>query len=57
MIDRNPPEFARLVGADDNMGWDENGPDYGRNLKYATPEQKEQYARLARRRRKEKAAA
>ena len=56
MIDRNPPEFARLVGADDNMGWDESGPDYSRNFKYATPEQKEQYARLARRS-KEKAAA
>ena len=30
MLDRNPPEFARLVGADDQMGWDENGPDYSR---------------------------
>ena len=56
MIDRNPPEFARLVGADDNMGWDESGPDYGRTFKYATPEQKERFARLARRS-KEKAAA
>jgi len=56
MIDRNPPEFARLVGADDNMGWDEGGPDYGRTFKYATPEQKERFARLARRS-KEKGAA
>ena len=56
MIDRNPPEFARLVGADDNMGWDEGGPDYARSFKYATPEQKEQFAKLARGR-KEKAAA
>jgi|TARA_Y100000310_G_scaffold242377_3_gene246547 hypothetical protein len=34
MLDRNPPEFARLVAADDQMGWDERGPDYARNRKY-----------------------
>ena len=38
MLDRNPPEFARLVGADDQMGWDENGPDYSRMAKYGSPE-------------------
>lgn len=40
MLDRNPLEFARLVGADDHMGWDENGPDYGRGFKYMDPELK-----------------
>ena len=52
MIDRNPPEFARLVGADDNMGWDEGGPDYSRALKYASPEAKERFARFAKARAK-----
>ena len=52
MIDRNPPEFARLVGADDSMGWDENGPDYSRNVRYASEEDKARYARLARERQK-----
>ena len=36
MLERNPPEFAQLVGADDQMGWDEKGPDYGRVVKYAS---------------------
>jgi hypothetical protein len=35
MIERNPPAFARLVGADDTMGWDEEGPQYARTRKYA----------------------
>ncbi len=48
MLDRNPPEFARLVAADDHMGWDERGPDYARSAKYATPEAKERMARLKR---------
>ena len=44
MLDRNPPEFAKLVGADDHMGWDEKGPDYGRSFKYASPEVKKRLA-------------
>ena len=44
MLDRNPPEFARLVGADDHMGWDENGPDYSRGVKYMSPELKRRLA-------------
>jgi len=40
MLDRNPPEFARLVAADDHMGWDENGPDYSRGLRHMSPEAK-----------------
>ena len=47
MLDRNPPEFARLVGQDDMMGWDENGPDIMRMLKYMSPEVKERYAKMA----------
>ena len=34
MLDRNPPRFATLVGADDEYGWDAKGPDYSRPLKY-----------------------
>ena len=30
MLERNPPEFGKLVGADDYMGWDARGPDYTR---------------------------
>ena len=44
MLDRNPPEFARLVGADDQMGWDENGPDYSRIARYGSPEVKKRMA-------------
>ncbi len=40
MLDRNPPEFARLVGADDMMGWNESGPDIARMMKYMSPENK-----------------
>ena len=40
MLDRNPPEFARLVAADDHMGWDERGPDYTRALQGMSEEQK-----------------
>ena len=42
MLDRNPTEFARLVAADDHMGWDERGPDYGRSHKYLPEETKKQ---------------
>ena len=35
MIDRNPPEFARFLGADDWMGWsDPLGPRFDRLAKY-----------------------
>ena len=37
MLDRNPPEFARLVAADDTMGWGEEGPQYQRSIKYGNP--------------------
>ncbi len=37
MLERNPPEFARLVAADDTMGWDKEGPQYSRALKYGDP--------------------
>ncbi len=57
MLDRNPPEFARLVAADDEMGWDEAGPDYSRRMKYASPEMKEQIARLAKMTKKPSEAA
>ena len=57
MLDRNPPEFARLVAAHDHMGWDEHGPDYGRSLKYASPEAKERMARLRRAREKQQKQA
>ena len=40
MLKRNPPEFARLVAADDHMGWDENGPDYSRGFRHMSPEAK-----------------
>ena len=43
MLDRNPPEFARLVAADDTMGWDADGPDYSRTMKYASTEEKKRY--------------
>lgn len=42
MLDRNPTEFARLVAADDHMGWDESGPDYARSHKYLPEETKKQ---------------
>ena len=37
MPDHNPPEFARLVGADDAIGWGELGLRYQRNIKYGNP--------------------
>ena len=37
ILDRNPPEFARLVGVDDSMGWGEEGPQYQRSIKYGNP--------------------
>ena len=37
-IDRNPPEFARLLGADEWMGWsDPTGPKWDNVLKYGDP--------------------
>lgn len=47
MLERNPPEFARLVGADDHMGWDEKGPNYSRVLKYSSPEMKKRMAKAS----------
>ena len=47
MLDRNTPEFARLVGADDHMGWDEKGPDFSRMLRYRSPEMKKLMAEAA----------
>jgi len=47
MLDRNPPEFARLVAADDQMGWDEKGPNYMRNFQYGSPEVKKAFAARA----------
>ncbi len=38
IIERNPPEFARLLGADDWMGWtDASGPKFENLMKYADP--------------------
>ena len=34
MLERNPPEFARFVGAGDPMGWAEIGPQFSRFLKW-----------------------
>lgn len=48
MLKRNPPEFGPLVGADDQMGWDEKGPDYGRILKYGSEATKRRLVRGAR---------
>ncbi len=51
MLDRNPPEFARLVAADDTMGWGAEGPDYSRTMKYASPADKKRFgARMGSRR-------
>ena len=37
-IDRNAPEFARLLGADEWMGWsDPTGPKWDNLLKYGDP--------------------
>ena len=47
MLNRNPPEFARLVGADDHMGWDEKGPDFSRLMQYPSPEMKKRIAEAA----------
>ena len=56
MLDRNPPEFARLVAADDTMGWDEQGPDYTRTMKYASEETKKLFERRRRKPQEEQAA-
>ena len=34
MLARRSARFARLIGADDPMGWDAQGPDYARVLQY-----------------------
>ena len=47
MLDRNSPEFARLLGADDWMGFDETGPDFSRIMKYGSPEVKKRIAEAA----------
>ncbi len=47
MLDRNPPEFARLLGADDWMGFDDKGPDFSRIMKYGSPEVKQRMAAAA----------
>ena len=44
MLDRNPPEFARLVAADDTMGWGEEGPQYHRTMQYGDAATKKRYA-------------
>ncbi len=49
MLDRNPPEFGRLVAADDQMGWDEGGPDYSRTTRYMSEEDKKRLAAYAKR--------
>jgi len=35
MIDRNPPGFAKLVAADDPMGWNADGPNYSRGSQFS----------------------
>lgn len=57
MLDRNPPEFARLVAADDHMGWDEHGPDYARGLRYLSPEAKKRLQAMRSRRTEPKKAS
>ena len=44
MLDRNPPEFARLLGADDMMGWNESGPDLAKMTKYMSPDAQKRIA-------------
>ena len=56
MLDRNSSEFARLVGADDHMGWDEQGPNFGRGLQYMSDEVKKQFAVRAHRQRAKQAS-
>ena len=34
MLARRSARFARILGADDPMGWDASGPDYGRVVNY-----------------------
>lgn len=57
MLDRNPPEFARLVAADDHMGWDEGGPDYGRSQRYLSEDAKKRLAAAREKQVREAAAA
>lgn len=46
MLERNPPAFAKLVGADDWMGWDERGPDYSRSARHGGAEERRRYRRM-----------
>ena len=48
MLERNPPAFAKLVGADDRMGWDERGPDYARSARYGGAEERHRYHSMRR---------
>ena len=57
MLKRNPPEFARLVAADDHMGWDENGPDYSRGFRHMSPEAKKRLQAMRRQRSEPKKAS
>ena len=57
MLDRNPPEFARLVAADDHMGWDENGPDYARSLRFMSEEDKQRARKMREQAKKEERVA
>lgn len=49
MLERNPPAFAKLVGADDWLGWDERGPDYSRPARYGSAEDRQRYLGMRRR--------
>ena len=49
MLDRNPRAFAKLVGADDVMGWDERGPDFSRGARYGSAEDRRRYRHMRRR--------
>ena len=57
MLDRNTPEFARLLGADSWMGFDEKGPDFSRITKYGSPEVKKRLAERAKARSRKAAAS
>ena len=48
MLERNPPAFAKLVGADDWMGWDERGPDHSRRARYGSAEDRHRYRSIRR---------
>ena len=48
MLDRNPPEFAELVGANDPMGWEMHGPDIEKFMKLAKSTVNDEYGEGAR---------